>query len=323
MWDELFTFLLAWVIFASILKVIHMLRFNKKMSMLAGTLKKAAQELSAFSVVFVCFIIAFMSLGFLTFGANVQGYSTVLVSLETLLSFALGHYQFEELSMANRTLGPVFFFAYIMFVVLLMLNMFVTILNDSFSVVRSKVNSEKNEYEIVAFMWGYFRSWINLTGLVPKAKGKYSGGYYTCLFTCKPFLFNHVVSFHLWYSLPYIDWVLTFHKCDSIYLRFLIIYLKLIGYHVVIIKNCNLCKISIYRSVIHMGFYSATCIIVIHTSSDLRKDTTFFTPMKFFRAVVKQSKSIRSLRRSPEFEYLRGYQVWSPFLSHSMALDYC
>ncbi|XP_071106159.1 polycystin family receptor for egg jelly-like [Haliotis cracherodii] len=174
MWDELFTFLLAWVIFGSILKVIHMLRFNKKMSMLAGTLKKAAQELSAFSVVFVCFIIAFMSLGFLTFGANVQGYSSVLVSLETLLSFALGHYQFEELSMANRTLGPVFFFAYIMFVVLLMLNMFVTILNDSFSVVRSKVNSEKNEYEIVAFMWGYFRSWINLTGLVPKAKGKYS-----------------------------------------------------------------------------------------------------------------------------------------------------
>ncbi|XP_067671591.1 polycystin-1-like [Haliotis asinina] len=174
MWDELFTILLAFVIFVSMFKIIHMLRFNKKMSMLAGTLRKAAQELSAFSVVFVCFIIAFMSLGFLTFGANVEGYSSVLLSLETLLSFALGHYQFEELSMANRTIGPIFFFAYIMFVVLLMLNMFVTILNDSFSVVRTKVNSEQNDYEIVSFMWECFRSWIDLTGLVPKAKGKYS-----------------------------------------------------------------------------------------------------------------------------------------------------
>jgi hypothetical protein len=49
MWDEIFGYILAFTIYIYIIKLLHMFRFNRRMSMLAGVIRNSAGELTAFS----------------------------------------------------------------------------------------------------------------------------------------------------------------------------------------------------------------------------------------------------------------------------------
>lgn len=159
-WDEVFQILLAFAIFSSILKLIHILRFNRRMSMLARTLKLSARELSAFSLVFGIVLLAFVGSGHLMFGAGVRGFKTVVQGFEILLSFSLGSYDFQGIIEHYRIVGPIYFFFFFTFVMFVLMNMFVTILNEAFTVVHKDVSRQKNEYEILEFISQRFKKWI-------------------------------------------------------------------------------------------------------------------------------------------------------------------
>ncbi|XP_076456106.1 polycystin-1-like protein 2 [Babylonia areolata] len=179
-WDELFSYLLAFVSFLAILKTVHLLRFNRKVSMLGSTLLRSAKDLSSFVIVFFFFFLAFFSSGFVLFGSQLAQYSSAVTTVETLMAVCLGEAQFQVLDEANRVLGPLYFFLYMMFVVFVLLNMFLTILNETFSAVRHDLSLQSNEYEVVDFMLHNLKNWL---GSLPwKAlfaggqKGKYSDG---------------------------------------------------------------------------------------------------------------------------------------------------
>jgi polycystin 1L2 len=177
-WDDIFQILLAFAIFASILKLIHILRFNRRMSMLAGTLKLSARDLLAFSLVFGIALVSFVGTGYLMFGANVRGFKTVLTGFETLLSFSLGSFQFTGIVEEYRVIGPLYFFLFFTFVVFVLMNMFITILNEAFTVVHKNVSREKNEYEIVEFICRRLKQWIgfDLDKIIDTVKSKYLKG---------------------------------------------------------------------------------------------------------------------------------------------------
>ncbi|XP_021359195.1 uncharacterized protein LOC110454143 [Mizuhopecten yessoensis] len=162
MWDEVFGYVMAFTIFASIIKLIHMFRFNRKMSMIAGTLKNSTSDISAFSVVFVVFLTGFAIWGYIMFGRNMASYKSMIQSIETLLAFSLGEYDYLALVNANRIFGPLFFFSFFLFINFILINVFVTILNESIAAVRNDVSKQSNEFEIVNFAWTRFKSWIGI-----------------------------------------------------------------------------------------------------------------------------------------------------------------
>ncbi|XP_069125477.1 polycystin-1-like protein 2 [Argopecten irradians] len=162
MWDEVFGYVMAFTIFASIIKLIHMFRFNRKMSMIAGTLKNSTSDISAFSVVFLVFLSGFAIWGYIMFGPNMASYKSMIQSIETLLAFSLGEYDYLALVNVNRIFGPLFFFSFFLFVNFILLNVFVTILNESITAVRKDVSKQSNEFEIVNFAWTRFKGWIGI-----------------------------------------------------------------------------------------------------------------------------------------------------------------
>ncbi|XP_033743898.1 polycystic kidney disease protein 1-like 2 [Pecten maximus] len=162
MWDEVFGYVIAFTIFASIIKLIHMFRFNRKMSMIAGTLKNSTSDISAFSFVFLVFLSGFAIWGYVMFGRNMASYKSMIQSIETLLAFSLGEYDYLALVNANRIFGPLFFFSFFLFINFILLNVFVTILNESISAVRKDVSKQSNEFEIVSFAWSRFKGWIGI-----------------------------------------------------------------------------------------------------------------------------------------------------------------
>lgn len=167
MWDELFQILLGIIVFASILKLIHILRFNRRMSMLAGTLKLSAKEMATFSLVFMIVLFSFVASGYLLFGAEVREFKTTTRGFETLLSFSLGSFDFQGVLETSRILGPIYFLFFFIFVVFVLLNVFVTILNEAFVVVRQDVLRQNNEYEIIDFISTRIKRGLEMTMIKP------------------------------------------------------------------------------------------------------------------------------------------------------------
>jgi polycystin 2 len=71
----------------------------------------------------------------------------------TLFRIILGDFNFHELEEANRILGPAYFMLYVFFVFFVLLNMFLAIINDTYSEVKADISQQKSEFE----MGDYFK----------------------------------------------------------------------------------------------------------------------------------------------------------------------
>ena len=69
----------------------------------------------------------------------------------------LGRFNFFELQLASPFLGPFFFFCYTISVAYVLINMFLTILNESFAFVQDAINQRANDYEMVEFVLDKFK----------------------------------------------------------------------------------------------------------------------------------------------------------------------
>lgn len=63
----------------------------------------------------------------------------------------LGDFNFQELQQANRILGPAYFILYVFFVFFVLLNMFLAIINDTYSEVKAELADKENEFEMGDF----------------------------------------------------------------------------------------------------------------------------------------------------------------------------
>ena len=82
----------------------------------------------------------------------------------TLFRIILGDFNFHELEAANRVLGPIYFILYVFFVFFVLLNMFLAIINDTYSEVKAEIATQKDEFD----MGDYFKrvSFINSLRLI-------------------------------------------------------------------------------------------------------------------------------------------------------------
>lgn len=71
----------------------------------------------------------------------------------TLFRIILGDFNFDQLEQANRVLGPIFFMLFVFFVFFVLINMFLAIINDTYSEVKGDMANQQNEFE----MGDYFK----------------------------------------------------------------------------------------------------------------------------------------------------------------------
>ena len=153
-WDELFGFILACVVFFTTIKFIKMLKFNRRMGMLGDTIKLATKDLKIFSITFFIYFFAFCMLAYAIFGTTLSTYGSFIGTTETLFAFALGDFDFYALQDTARVMGPIFFFLYIGVIYIAMMGMFLTIIAESFAAVKANTDLQSNDYEIVEFIMG-------------------------------------------------------------------------------------------------------------------------------------------------------------------------
>ncbi|XP_013396541.2 polycystic kidney disease 2-like 1 protein [Lingula anatina] len=164
LWDELYSFLLGFIVFLANLKFLKLLRFNKRTSMLADVLRETAKPLAYFMAMFCIVFMGFVSCAYLLFSSKLLNYMNVVSVAETLLVMVLNKFDYSAVAEADGTLGPIFFLCYVVMVSFILINMFLSIIMEAFTMVRQDLDRQSNDYEIVQFMVQRLKAFIGVGG---------------------------------------------------------------------------------------------------------------------------------------------------------------
>ncbi|XP_072813098.1 polycystin-2-like protein 2 isoform X3 [Vicugna pacos] len=120
-----------------LLVIFKFISFNKTMSQLSTTLSRCIKDIVGFAIMFFIIFFAYAQLGFLLFGSQVDDFSTFQNSIFAQFRIVLGDFNFAGIQQANFILGPIYFITFIFFVFFVLLNMFLAIINDTYSEVKA------------------------------------------------------------------------------------------------------------------------------------------------------------------------------------------
>lgn len=81
-WSELFNYIIGFLVYFATLKFLKLLRFNRKISMLADTLSNSSKDLFHFSIIFNIVFLAFIQLFYLIFSKHLDIFKTFTSSCE-------------------------------------------------------------------------------------------------------------------------------------------------------------------------------------------------------------------------------------------------
>ncbi|XP_047143816.1 uncharacterized protein LOC101238025 isoform X2 [Hydra vulgaris] len=166
-WDLTYINIVALIVFFVTLKFIKLLRFNRRISMLSSTLKAGWYPLSMFGIIVLIILCSFIFSCNIMFGAFIDGYQTYFKTIASIISLLLGKFSYSHFGKANPVLGPIFFLTFNIIVIWIVINMFVSILNDVFEAVRTSLETQSNDFEMVDFILEHFK---DLLGFRPIKK---------------------------------------------------------------------------------------------------------------------------------------------------------
>uniref|UniRef100_A0A336LV54 CSON005454 protein n=1 Tax=Culicoides sonorensis TaxID=179676 RepID=A0A336LV54_CULSO len=127
---------LAWI------KSLKYLSFNKTMMQFSTTVSRCFKDLLGFGLMFSIVFIAYAQLGYIAFGNELEDFHTFSSSIFTLFRTILGEFDYLEIERANHILGPIYFMSYIFFVFFVLLNMFLAIINDTYSDIKREIQQD-------------------------------------------------------------------------------------------------------------------------------------------------------------------------------------
>ena len=165
LWSMIEIYVLSFLIFIVTMKFLRLIRFNRHVCQMMGTLARARRPLVSYFVVFVSAVLAYTQLAFLLFSSTMGPYSSFFNSLRAVLQMLLGGKMFfYEIKSVNSLLGPMFVFLYMFTMTFILLNMFLAILNESYWEVVDSPENDFDNADLGHFMITYLQRNVRLLG---------------------------------------------------------------------------------------------------------------------------------------------------------------
>ena len=151
LWSDLNTALMAILVFIITIKVLKILKFNEHIYSLALSMGRCRDKIISYSAVFLVAFLAFAQIALLVFGNGAEAYSSVPEVFRTQFAmFIGGPTNYDELKIANRIIGPIYFFLFMTTMACILINMFLAILNESYREVTLHPNEDHEERKMLA-----------------------------------------------------------------------------------------------------------------------------------------------------------------------------
>ena len=136
LWDNVFNTLLAILVFLSTLKILKILGYNKRFTEIIAVLTQAGKELLTFGILLVTLLFAFVSFAYLLFGSKLFGYNSLFKTSVSLVNTFIGRNKLRTLVDVSPMTAEFFYITYVTVVIMFMLTIFMSILNNSITAVR-------------------------------------------------------------------------------------------------------------------------------------------------------------------------------------------
>lgn len=156
-WNSLMLMFLAACCFIGSVKLIKVFSFSRNITMLTEVFKRVFKELFAFFVIFLVLILAFTQLMYLMVYDRNEQFQSFATSLVTGFLMMLGKFNVDSFSQDAPIIGPMVYCLYAVTIIMVLLNMFITLLSDSFSQIRReyKESSGPNDESLLVM---YFKT---------------------------------------------------------------------------------------------------------------------------------------------------------------------
>ena len=137
LWTEMENVALSAALFIATLKILHFIRLNPHVQMLAWTIASAKNDIFSFCTLFGIIFIAHAHFAYLAFGSSVYSFSSVLRSFASEFELSLGNTDHVTgIHDVNQILGPIFTASFMLSLAVLLVNIFISILDMSLHDVK-------------------------------------------------------------------------------------------------------------------------------------------------------------------------------------------
>eukprot|EP00760_Papus_ankaliazontas_P009103 PhM_4_TR13966/c0_g1_i1/m.91663 len=140
------------------LKLLKYVRVNARLSVLTKTMAECQTSILGVLVLFGFVITGYGITGVTLYGANVENYRSLGVSISTLMRMLVGDFDYFAMYEVNRYLTAFFFWSFVIIALFLLLNFVIAILSEAFAKVSGKAYAEPLDQAIVKEM----REWRHL-----------------------------------------------------------------------------------------------------------------------------------------------------------------
>lgn len=142
---------IGFVVFFTNLEFLRILRFNRRIGLLTKTMSIVGKPLRSFALLFMIIFMAYVSLAHCMFVDKLPTYSTVGKTFVSLTKMFLGKFKVYEFLDNAPVIGPILFFSYMLAIQMVLINMFVGIVCDSFASVREEEDNTQ-EADVLSYM---------------------------------------------------------------------------------------------------------------------------------------------------------------------------
>jgi hypothetical protein len=158
--DRMFVIFLGLTTFIVILQFLGILRYNHTIAMLNTTLSTSAPDLAAMALIIIIVMAAFVSCAYLSFGYKMLEYSSLKNTILSLTSSFLGKFDFNDISSTAGFGGKIFLLIYLLTMILIFVNLFITLLCNFMDVVRGDTSVIPKDHEVVDYMLDSFKALV-------------------------------------------------------------------------------------------------------------------------------------------------------------------
>ena len=156
---QYFHYIMSFIMFVSLLKLVKLLQFNKHIRVLAQTIRLCWEELSYFFILFTVMFMSFCWLFYFMYSKSLSNFSKFGTTILTTFKMMLGKFNLAEMTEINPIL-PVLFFFFSVTNSIILINIMLSIILQAFAMVREDL--EENKYNIILYMWGTFKKTLLL-----------------------------------------------------------------------------------------------------------------------------------------------------------------
>ena len=126
-----------------IVKIFRFFDLQRNLHLLRESIIRGLSDLGNFTGMLLIILIGFAVAGNNIFGQENIEYIDLLQSSITLFLMILGEFDFDEIYRVNAVAAYIFFLVFQIFIFLIMVNIFLAILNDSYLAIKEKFDAEE------------------------------------------------------------------------------------------------------------------------------------------------------------------------------------